>query len=90
MIYYSTKYRSYFVSFLLVIFVIIFFFIIIPTLFIYNTYVPQWSFIELIYFVVTTNHLIGFGDLMPCNDLYGQSRSRCAIIITSRFNISFF
>jgi len=89
MIYYSTKSRSYFVSFLFVISIIIFFFIIIPTLFIHKIYVPQWSIIELTYFVVTTNHMIGFGDSMPCNDLYGQSRSKCAMIMTSKLNISF-
>ncbi len=87
MIYYSTKSRSYFLSFLFVISIIIFFFIIIPTLFIHKIYVPQWSIIELTYFVVTTNHMIGFGDLMPCKNLYGQIRSKCAIIMTSRFKI---
>jgi len=51
-------------------------------LIIYNLYVPKWSLIELIYFLITTNHLIGFGDLMPCSDLYGQSRSKCAMIMT--------
>ncbi len=51
-------------------------------------YVPQWSIIDLTYFTVTTNHLIGFGDLMPCSDLYGQSRSKCATIMSGRFNIS--
>ncbi|CAF2485804.1 unnamed protein product [Rotaria sp. Silwood2] len=45
-------------------------------------YVPKWSLIELTYFAVTTNHLIGFGDLMPCSDLYGESRSTCTIILT--------
>ncbi len=84
MIYYSTKSRSYFVSFLIVIFLITFLFIIIPTLFVYNIYVPQWSLIQLTYFAVTTNHMIGFGDFMPCSDLYGQSRSNCAIIMTSK------
>ncbi|CAF3445148.1 unnamed protein product [Rotaria sp. Silwood1] len=55
---------------------------IIPTLFIYYMYVSKWSFIELIYFAITTNHLIGFGDLMPCSDLYGQNRSICTLILT--------
>ncbi|CAF0859374.1 unnamed protein product [Rotaria sordida] len=81
-IYYFTRYRSFFVSFLLVTFLITLLFIIIPTLFIHNMYVPKWSLIELTYFAVTTNYLIGFGDLMPCSDLYGQSRSTCAIILT--------
>ena len=62
MIYYSKKSRSYFISFLFINFLIIFIFIIIPTLFIYNIYVPQWSLIELAYFLVTTNHMIGFGE----------------------------
>ncbi len=88
MIYYTKKHRSYFVSFLIVIFSIIFVFIIIPMLIIHYMYVPQWSIIDLTYFTVTTNHLIGFGDLMPCSDLYGQSRSKCATIMTGRFNIS--
>lgn len=83
-IYYSTKSRSYLTSFLLIIFIIIFFFIIIPTLFIHSMYVPQWSLIDLTYFTVITNHLIGFGDFMPCHDLNGESRSNCSIVLTSK------
>ncbi|CAF1243887.1 unnamed protein product [Adineta ricciae] len=55
---------------------------IIPTLIIHSIYVPQWSLVELTYFAITTNHLIGLGDLVPCVDLYGQTRSTCAMIIT--------
>jgi len=88
-IYYSKKSRSLFLSFLFVTFLITFFFIIIPTLFIHYIYVPQWSFIELTYFAVTTNYMIGFGDLTPCTNLYGQTRSTCAMIITGRIKISF-
>ena len=32
------------------------------------------------------NHLIGFGDFMPCIPLHGQHRSNCAIIMTSKSN----
>jgi hypothetical protein len=90
MIYYSTKHRSYFISFLLMIFSIIFIFIIIPTLIIHHIYVPQWSLIELTYFLITTNHMIGFGDFMPCSDLHGSYRSKCAMIIAGKFYLSFF
>jgi hypothetical protein len=85
MIYYSTKHRSYVVSFLCVIFLIIFVFIIIPTLIIHKMYVPQWSLIELTYFLVTTNHMIGFGDFMPCNNFHGLYRSNCAMFIAGKF-----
>ncbi|CAF1426220.1 unnamed protein product [Adineta steineri] len=81
-IYYSKKSYSFIVSFLFITLLIAVFFIIIPTLLIHSIYVPQWSFVQLTYFAVTTNHLIGFGDLTPCVDLYGQTRSTCAIIIT--------
>ena len=87
-IYYFTRYRSFFVSFLLVTFAMALLLIIIPTLIVYNMYVPKWSFIELAYFAFTTNYLMGFGDLIPCNDLYGQSRSICAMIITSKISFA--
>lgn len=50
-------------------------------------YVPKWSLVELTYFAFTTNYLIGFGDLMPCSDLHGQSRSKCAVILSSKLLI---
>ena len=81
MVYYFKKQRSYLLAFLLVIFSIIDVFIIIPTLIVHSIYVPQWSLIELTYFLVTTNHMIGFGDFMPCSDLYGSDRSTCATFI---------
>lgn len=84
MIFYFTKHRSYFLSFSLVILSILFFLIIIPTLMLHQIYAPDWSLIELAYFLVTTNHLIGFGDYMPCRDLYGTSRSRCATIMSGK------
>ncbi|CAF4926908.1 unnamed protein product [Rotaria magnacalcarata] len=80
--YYFTRYRSFLASFLLVTCIMVLFWIIIPTLLIHHIYVPKWSLVELTYFAVTTNHLIGFGDLMPCSDLHGQSRSRCAIVLS--------
>lgn len=85
MIYYFTKHRSYSLSFSFVIFSMIFFLIIIPTLLVHRIYASSWSLIELAYFLVTTNHLIGFGDYMPCGDLYGSSRSQCAMIMAGRF-----
>lgn len=51
-------------------------------------YVPKWSLVQLTYFAVTTNLVIGFGDLMPCSHLYGQSRSICSIILASKMNFS--
>jgi hypothetical protein len=87
LIYHTTKYRSFLVSFLIITFLIAFIFLIIPTLIIHTVYVPEWSFIELTYFAVTTNHLIGFGDFMPCGNLFGQSRSSCAMIMTSKHRI---
>lgn len=86
MMLYSTKQRSFSVAFLFVLLSICFIFVLIPTLFIYYKYAPQWSFIQLTYFLITTNHLIGFGDFMPCIPLHGQHRSNCAIIMTSKSN----
>ncbi len=88
MTYYFTKQRSYLIAFLFVIFAIIYVFIIIPTVIVYSIYVPQWSFIELTYFLVTTNHMIGFGDFMPCSDLYGSDRSNCAMFIAGKYSLS--
>ena len=87
-IYYSTKHRSYLLSFLMVVGLIIVVFIVLPTLFIHHMYVPEWSLIELTYFLVTTNHMIGFGDLMPCSDLHGTNRSKCAMIMSGIFDLS--
>ena len=88
MIYYSAKHRNYRLSFLVVVSLIILVFIVIPTVFIHRMYVPKWSLIELTYFLVTTNHLIGFGDLVPCTDMYGTNRSKCAMIITGILDLS--
>lgn len=87
MIYYFTKHRSYSLAFSLVILSIILFIIIIPTLLLHRIYAPKWSLIELTYFLVTTNHLIGFGDYMPCGDLSGSNRSRCAMIMAGKYVI---
>ena len=80
----SSKRRSYLLSFLLVTFLLTFVFLILPSLILRQTYVPQWSLIELTYFAVTTNQMIGLGDLMPCSDLQGQSRSSCTMIVTGK------
>ena len=80
----SSKTGNYRSAFLIVTIFIAFSFLLIPTLLIHRFFVPQWSWIELIYFAVTTNYLIGFGDLMPCSDLKGQSRSNCSIYMTSK------
>ena len=84
MIVYFTKHRSYLLSFSLIILSIILYLIIIPTLILRHLYAPDWSLIELAYFLITTNHLIGFGDYMPCRDLHGTSRSLCATIMSGR------
>ena len=84
MIFYFTKHRSYFLSFSLIILSIIFYLITIPTLILRHIYAPDWSLVELAYFLITTNHLIGFGDYMPCRNLHGTSRSRCATIMSGK------
>ena len=79
-----SKYRSFSLAFAFTFCSIALVFIVVPTLILHHLYVPHWSLIELTYFTITTNHLIGFGDLMPCADLHGQNRSTCSTIMTSK------